>query len=204
MADDHESVGSIDCEDEALSEKAQGLTEANAKTESRVLRLPLELRAMIYGYQVMEDAPVVITRVLKQPSLLFTRRQIRHGALPICYEGYHFTIQVVGCDATLYRDFWAHLQEVSAKKNAGRDQAIWKDIVVVKLVGQNNWQNLLNWAAMVYLKELPKIVWPLDDTKTAVLRLVMEIASRATLQDDLDGMLRSVIAVDSLAIWRRV
>lgn len=106
-----------------------------------LLRLPAELRNMIYTLVVTRDDPVRTLedgKTYPEPELLATCRQIRQEARSVYYATNTFYCRVRDLDATTVFEF------------VGRSSAHAKAGLRFGFGGKANWSNLKTWLKFTY------------------------------------------------------
>ena len=97
-------------------------------------------RSQIFELALHSSDRLDVTPALQQPALLWTCRQIRQEARAVWYASstFHFTIQ--DCDDSLLCAFTKHVQDLEIEHPHTR----------VRLQGDQNWSNLVEWCHNVW------------------------------------------------------
>ncbi|KAK5127468.1 hypothetical protein LTR85_006807 [Meristemomyces frigidus] len=147
-ADELESEADIPSERSSSAHpiKVTDNIDATEISQSAVLRLPAELRNIIYHYTLVQQTCIVIeagdTPPL-EPALLHVNRQVRREAIDMYYQQNEFEFTIANCDASCY------LKWCKSTQRRKRSNLIWR----FETIGNTNWPNLWTWLKAYYHDE---------------------------------------------------
>ena len=156
---------------------------AQGNTESRLLRLPPELRVRIWEDCLIEvNNPIVVSATLNQPAMLSVCHLVHHEALGIWYRENDLEIRVINCDARLLRSFVKHYKSLNIPlKRKGSVNGLRAGPSPGISVSGAHWQNILQWAQWVHCHEVYglRCAEESDNDTESVVCAIMDIAETA-------------------------
>ena len=147
--------------------------EMAAHNNARLLRLPPELRNIIYRYTLQENDEINITTNLKTPPLLSTCTQIRSEAKLLWTELNTFYFPIIDCNMdNLFR-----LKDTIA----GGEQNFYVHTQFHFHQSQPNWPNLERWCQRNCTKNIDCYQYPnpTSENSLTVVNAALAIASAA-------------------------
>jgi len=113
------------------------VAEAGSRTPA-FLRLPPEIRNVIYEMVLISPSLIDLTRRFQQPALLRTSRLLRSETYQMWHKRNEFSVVVNDCDARLLSSFCRHY-----------GQYLPPSTCPVQICGRPHWANLVAWCMMV-------------------------------------------------------
>ena len=117
-----------------------------------LLRLPAEIRDIIWELVVVEPSPIDVDPAMKPPGLLAVNRQIRNEAIDAYYSSNRFMLTVVDLDAEPIIPFLEVFKRYDRRSTFSREKLERKNVTIVfDIVRGYNWANFKAWIKAVFM-----------------------------------------------------
>ena len=117
-----------------------------------LLRLPAEIRIVIWELVVVKQAPIDVDPAMKPPGLLAVNRQIRNETIHAYYSLNRFMLTVVDLDAEPIIPFLEVFKRYDRRSTFSREKVERKNVTIVfDIVRGYNWANFKAWVKAVFM-----------------------------------------------------
>ena len=117
-----------------------------------LLRLPAEIRIVIWELVVVKQAPIDVGPAMKPPGLLAVNRQICNETIHAYYSLNRFMLTVVDLDAEPIIPFMEVFKRYDRRSTFSREKVERKNVTIVfDIVRGYNWANFKAWIKAVFM-----------------------------------------------------
>lgn len=118
-----------------------------------MLKLPAEIRVLIWEYALHEAGRIEVTTHLRQPPLLRTCKQIRRETVDIWYTENDFHIHIHDLDAAISNAWARHTVSLCVQRSVQKEGESLLTNVQWTCHHSCNWDNLMVWMKVVWAGE---------------------------------------------------